>query len=123
MAACPFALLVLTTRRLPPRPVAPIRQAALAGRLAVRRVGDRMVMVAFGGPIGLPPPRLDRLARRMSRDQAVAPASDQVSPPRLEQSLPHHEVVLGLEELHQRPLHLPVAQALGGVDLLAGERV
>ena len=67
-------------------------------------------------------PRL-RLARRMSRDQALAPASDQVCTPRLEQGLPHHEVVLGLEELHQRPLHLPVPQALGDVDLLPGERV
>src|SRR5271166_4724182 len=114
-----FTLLVLTTCCLPPRPVALIRQAALADRLALRWVGDGMVMVAFGCPIRLSPPRFDRLTRRMSRDQAVAPVSDEVSPPRLEQSLPHDEVVLRLEELHQRPLHLPVPQASCDVNLFS----
>src|SRR5262249_20818663 len=35
---------------------------------------------------------------------------------------PHHEIVLGVEKLHQRPLHPPVAQALRDVDLLLCER-
>src|SRR5271166_6160980 len=78
-----------------------------------------MVMVATGRLIRPPPSRLDGLARRMSLDQAVAPVSDEVSPPRLEQSLPHHEIVFRLEELHQRPLHLPVPQASCDVNLFS----
>ena len=57
----------------------------------------------------------------MSRDQAVAPVSDKVSRRRLEQCLPHHEVVLRLEELHQRPLHLPVPQDSSEVNLFISE--
>ena len=71
-APFPLTLLVLTTCCLPPRSVTLIRQAALADRLALRWVGDRMVMVAFGCLIRLSPPRLDGLTRRMSWDQAVA---------------------------------------------------
>ena len=60
-------------------------------------------MAAFGGWLGI----------RQSH-----PSSDQVSPPRLEQSLPHLEVVLGLEELKQGSLHLAIAQVAGDVNFL-----
>ena len=82
-----------------------------------------MVMVALGDLIGPPPPCLDGGLGRVSRDQAVAPVPAEVALTRLEQGLPHHEVVLGLEELHQRPLHLPVAQPSCDVNLLARQRV
>src|SRR5436190_1239299 len=82
-----------------------------------------MVMVAFGGPIRLSPPRLDRLTRRMRWDQALAPVSDEVPPAGLEQRFADLEVVLGLEELEQGPLELAVAQVPGGVDLFTRERV
>ena len=62
-----FTLLVLTTCCLPPRPVALIRQAALADRLALRWVGDRMVMVATGRLIRPPLSHLDGLARRIEQ--------------------------------------------------------
>ena len=52
-ASFPLALLVLTTCCLPPRSVARIRQAAFADRLALRWVGDGMVMIAFDCPIRL----------------------------------------------------------------------
>src|SRR5262249_44912078 len=93
-----------------PRSVILTRQATLAGRFALRRIRDRVVMVALGSPLRLPPPCLDRLTRRLGRDQAVAPGTDELATPRIEQGLPHHEIILGLEELHQRPLHLSVPQ-------------
>lgn len=46
---------------------------------------------------------------------------DQIQPPRLDQRLAHLEGGLQLEEPHQRPLHLAVAEAFGGVDSLPGE--
>src|SRR4051794_9212278 len=86
-AAFPFALLILTTCGLPPRSVARIGQTALAGRLALRGVGDGMVMVSIGRLIRPPPSRLDGRLRRLARDEAVTARADQVLSPRLEQSL------------------------------------
>src|SRR5690242_8946713 len=86
-AAVPSGPLVLAAGRAPPRPVAPIRKAALAGRLALRGVGDGMVMVALGNLIGVSPPCLDGRLGRLGRDQAVAAVPDQVAPTRLEQGL------------------------------------
>ena len=54
----------------------------------------------------------------VGRDQAVAAVADQVLPAGLDQRLADLEVVLRLEELHQRPLQLAVAQVPGDVDLL-----
>ncbi len=116
--AVPLALLVLSTCCRPPRPVTQIRQAALADRLALRRVGDRMIVVTLSNLIRPLPSSLNRRLRRLTRDQAVAPVPDEVAPPGLEQRLPHHEVVLGLEELHQGSLHLPVPQSLARHKLL-----
>jgi hypothetical protein len=58
-AAVPSGRLVLAAGRPPPRSISRIRQVALADWLALRRVGDGMVMVAFGDLIGPPPPCLD----------------------------------------------------------------
>ena len=68
--------------------------------------------------IGPPATLVERLPWAAARDQAVAAAADQVLPAGLLERLAHLEVVLRLEELHQRPLHLAVAQVLGDVDLL-----
>ncbi len=54
---------------------------------------------------------------------AIAARADQVLAARLLERPANLEVILGLEELHQRPLQLPVAQMLGDVDRLLGERV
>ncbi len=58
---------------------------------------------------------VERLARRMRGDQAVAAVADQVLPAGLLQGLADLEVVLRLEELQQGPLQLAVAQVLGDV--------
>src|SRR5947209_4614857 len=101
-AAFPFAFLVLAARCLAPRPVALIGQATLAGFLALRRVGHRMVVVRGVHP---PPPGLDGFFRWLRRDQTIAPVSNQVLPPGLDECLPHGKPVLRLEKLHQCPLH------------------
>ena len=82
-----------------------------------------MIMVAFGCSVRPLPPCFDGLTGGMSRDQAVALASDQVAATGLEKGLVDQEVVLRLEELHQGPLHPPVTQAPRDVDLLAADRV
>src|SRR5690348_5273257 len=81
--ASPFAFLVLAARGLAPRSVAPVRQVAFAGRLALRRVGDGVVVVAAGRLIRPPPSRLQCLAGRVSRDEAVAALPDEVCPAHL----------------------------------------
>jgi hypothetical protein len=63
--------------------------------------------------VGPAPPGLDRLPRRLGRDQAVTASTYQVLPPRLLQRLAHLEIVLRLEELQQRPFQLAVAQLPG----------
>ena len=73
--------------------------------------------------VGSSAPFLDRFGRRGGRDQAVAAVSDQVLTARLLQRLADFEVVLGFEELHERALHLAVAQLPGDVDGLASERI
>src|SRR5262249_12902639 len=113
--ACP----VLAVRRLPPRPVALVRQPSLPRLLAFRRVGNGVVMVRVISPT---PARLDRFLRRLCRDQSLAPA-DQVLPLRLDQRLPPLAVILRLEELQQGSLHLAVAQVLGDINGLLGKRV
>ncbi len=80
-------------------------------------------MVATCRFIRPPPSRLDGRPRRLARDEAVTARADRVLTPRLEQGLPHHEVVLGLEELHEGPLHLPVPQAFCDVNLFPGKGV
>src|SRR5436189_2431199 len=97
MAAFPFALPVPAVRRLPPRPVAVVRQAPLPRLLALCRVGDAVVMVRV---IGTTPARLDGFLRRLSRDQAIAARVNKILPPAFDQRLPHGKPALGLEELH-----------------------
>src|SRR5262249_58655661 len=92
------------------------RQGGKGGGTGFRGVGGQGAAdeetISSGVAVTLPPPGLDRLRRRLSRDEAAAAVADEVRPARLNQSLPHLEVVLRLEELHQRPLHLAVAQVL-----------
>ena len=97
-------LFLLSASRLPSWPVARLRWpgAAFAGSLTLRRVRHRVVMVVR--PL---PPAFNRSLRRLGRDQSVAPA-DQIAPPRLDQGLPHLEVVLRLEDLHEGPRVLAV---------------
>gem|GEM_PF-4335083 len=69
------------TCRLPPRTVAlGLHRAspALPGLLALGRIGDGVVVVALDGSLGLPPTLLQRLLRRVGRDQTIAPVTDQV---------------------------------------------
>src|SRR5258708_27178271 len=68
-AAFPFAAPVLSASRRSPWTVAPIGQATLAGRLTVRWVRHRMVMVVFACRVRPLPPALDRFLRRLGRDQ------------------------------------------------------
>src|ERR1019366_4373547 len=65
-------------RRLPPRPVALVRQAPLAGRFAFRRVRHRVIVIAFGRVVGPPSPLLNSIFRRMRRYQRIAAAADQI---------------------------------------------
>ncbi len=94
----------------------------LAGFFTGGGVGDAVVVVAAEGGVGPLPLGLDGLLRRLRRDQPVAPA-DQVRPPGLNQRLADLEVVLRLEELHERPLHLAVVQSLRNRHRLFRERV
>src|SRR5258708_2317333 len=116
-------LLVLTARQLAARSVARIRQAALANRLSLGWVCDGMIMVGTGRLIRPPRSRLEGRLRRLDGDEAVTARADQVLSPRMNQGFPHLEVVLGLEELKQGPLHLAIPQVTGDVHALAGERV
>src|SRR5260370_38455780 len=86
--------------RLPPRPVALIGQAALAGSLALGRIGDRVVMVRVISPA---PPRLDGFLRRLSRDQGIAARTDQVLAAGLLPRLADLELILRLVEIHCAP--------------------
>src|SRR5262245_62582642 len=92
-AAFPFTRPV-SASRLPPWAVAPIWQAALARRLALRRVRHRTIRVAPGDVVGPRPPLLEGLPGPLDRDEAVAAVADEVLPPRLHQRLPNGEVVL-----------------------------
>src|SRR5262249_7069735 len=98
--------LVLSASRLPPWTVTPIRQPPLAGRFTLRRVRHRVVVVAAGGFVGPTPSLLDGFFRRVGPNQAVTPVPNQVPPPSLDERLADREVVLRLEELHQRSLQL-----------------
>src|SRR5262245_36963027 len=93
-------LLCFPPRSIPGRSHHP--RPAFTRFLALRRVGNRVVVVPL---VRLLAAGLDRLLRRVRWDQAVA-AADQVRAARLHECLTHLEVVLRLEELHQRPLHL-----------------
>src|SRR5579875_885681 len=116
-------LVVPATSRLPSGTVAPIRQAALADRLTLRRVCHGMVMVVTGRLVRPPPSGFDGLFRRMGRDEAIAAVADEVGPSRLDQRFPHREVILRLEELHERSLHLAVFHSLGDIHFLPGKRI
>src|SRR5262249_48700754 len=85
--------------------------------------GDRVDVVAADRRVGPLPPRSQGFFGRLRRDQGVTAGADQVLPSGLLQSLAHLEVILRLEQLHQRSLQLAVAQIAGDEDLLAGERV
>src|SRR5690349_18972526 len=92
--------------------VAPLLRLALRAVAAAGR-RDGVNVLAAGRFVRPLAPGLQRLPRRRRRDEGVAAAADQVGPPRLLQGLADLEVVLRLEELHQRPLHLAVPQAAG----------
>src|SRR5579862_6172185 len=111
---------ILATARLPPRPIALMRQTTLAGRFSLRRVCHGMVMVPASLLVRLPAPRRNGFLRRLGRDKTVAAVADQVLPSGLDQCFPHGKPVLRFEELHQRPLHLAVAKVVGDVHLLLG---
>jgi hypothetical protein len=68
------------------------------------------------------PPRLDRFLRRVRGDESITP-TDEVAAAGPDERLADLEVVLGLEELHQRALQLAVAEVLRGVHRLVRERV
>src|ERR1700722_16012401 len=123
--AFPIAFLILAAGRLSSRPVTFLGWlwSALAPPLTFARVDDGVVVVAFDIPLGLPPPLLQRLLRRVGGNQAVAPVPDQVCPLGFKQRFPHGEPVRRLEELHERPLELAVIQILRDLDRLFGERV
>jgi hypothetical protein len=61
-------------------------------------------------------------AEGSSRDEVIAAAPDQLRPAGLDQGFPHGEIVFGLEELHQRALHLPIPKPFRYIDFLLGER-
>jgi hypothetical protein len=82
-----------------------------------------MAMVSVGCLIGPSPPDLDGRLRLMSRDQAIASASDEVPTPRLEQAFPHHEMVLRLGELEPGPLHHAVSQTARDMGLPTREGI
>ena len=64
-------------------------------------------------PRGLAPLLIERLLGGPGGDQGVAARADQVVASGLFEGPSDLEVVLGLEELEQRPLHPPVAEPLG----------
>jgi hypothetical protein len=84
----------------------------------------KMVVIAFltHGSVGLPPSRLDRLLGRLEPESALE-AADQFASSRFDQGLAHLKVVRGLEELHQSPLHFPVAHVLRNPHRFLGERI
>jgi hypothetical protein len=59
----------------------------------------------------------------LGRNQGVATFTDQIGPACRQQGLPYLKIVFGLEELHQGPLHPPVPQIAGDIDLLLREWV
>src|SRR5262249_46359234 len=63
-----------------------------------------------------------RFLRWLRRYQTFT-ATNQIAAPRYYERLAHLEIVLWLEELQQRPLHLAVAQVVGDLNLLFGEWV
>src|SRR5436190_1795743 len=79
-------------------------------------------MVATRRLVRLATTGLNGLRRRVGGDEAVAARADRVGPPGFAQRLADHEVVLGLEELHQRPLHLAVPTILPVAPSAAGTR-
>jgi hypothetical protein len=67
-----------------------------------------MVMVSLGNLIRPPASGVDGRLGGLGWDQAVTSTPDQVRTTGFQECFPHHEVILGLEELERRPLHLPV---------------
>jgi hypothetical protein len=67
-----------------------------------------MDILPLGRLVRLLPPRRQRLLRRVGRNQRITAAANQVASARLEQCFPNLELILGFEELRQRPLQLAV---------------
>jgi hypothetical protein len=99
-------------------------EATFAWLLALGRVGDGVV-VAFplGSPVSPLLASLQNLLRRQGGNEAVTAVAGKVLTARFWKCLLGGERVFRLKKLHQRPLHLPIPQALRDVNVLFGKRI
>ena len=81
-----------------------------------------MAVVADHGRIHLLPPGFDCFPRQVGGNEPIA-AADLVRAASTDESLADLEIVLRLEERHQRPLEPAVAEVPGDLDRLLRERV
>src|SRR5437868_2471705 len=97
-----------------------LSHSTLTGLLPFRRIRNGVVVIVVIRALSS---CFDCFLWRIGGNEAVATVSDEIRSPRFFQRLPNLEPVLRLKELHQRPLHLPVAQPFGDVDRFLSKRI